>query len=181
MSKEKFKDIKGYEGYYQVSNLGNVKSVTRFIKYINGRHRYVNERILKTDKTKKGYLLVTLSANGINIKHSVHRLVALAFINNNNNKPQVNHIDGNRSNNNVNNLEWVSRRENVSHGVRNRKTSSKYIGVTYRKDSNSWGVSLSIYGKNKYLGVFNNEYDAHKAYLIALEKNNIKNKYAQHD
>lgn len=105
--KEIWKDIKGYEGKYQVSNLGNVKSLERFDKY----NRYVKEKILIPRKHTGGYLRVGLSRKDFYI----HRLVAEAFIPNLKNKKYINHIDGDKTNNNINNLEWCTANENMQH------------------------------------------------------------------
>ena len=104
--------IHEYSSSYEVSNFGRVRSLDKR----DLPHRLRKGKILKLSKPK--YPLATLSHNG-KIKHiSVHRLVALAFIPNPENKPQVNHIDGNTTNNNVSNLEWATRSENQSHAVR---------------------------------------------------------------
>lgn len=108
-----WKDIEGFEGLYQVSNTGLVKSIR-----LVGKSKRVREIILKEDKqvTKHStYLRVTLSKEGKAKRFSVHRLVALAFIPNPENKPFVNHIDNDASNNNVQNLEWVTHSENMIH------------------------------------------------------------------
>lgn len=99
--KEIYKDIKGYEGLYQVSNLGNVRSLR-------------NNKILIKKTDRYGYSVVNL-ANKIVKTKKVHRLVAEAFIPNPNNLKTVNHIDKNRKNNNVNNLEWLSIKDNVNY------------------------------------------------------------------
>ena len=123
---EKWKEIKGYESGYLISNYGNVKSLKRFDKL----NRVVLERILKTEKTKKGYLRVSLSnKNGVK-KYLVHRLVALHFIENKDeNKKQINHIDENKSNNCFSNLEWCDGKHNINHGsgndARNEKKKKK--------------------------------------------------------
>lgn len=107
MTEEIWKDIKGYEGLYQVSDLGRVKSFKRD-----------SERILKPLTKTTGYKSVTLSNK--QVKHqsiNVHRLVADAFIPNPDNKPQVNHIDEDKTNNMVSNLEWVTAKENANHGT----------------------------------------------------------------
>lgn len=110
---EVWKDIPNYEGLYQVSNLGKIKSLERKVKKYNGE-RIVRERILKQSYEKK-YMHVQLSKNGKTITRLVHRLVAETFIDNPNNLKEVNHIDANTRNNNVNNLEWCTRYENMQH------------------------------------------------------------------
>lgn len=120
--KEVWKDIdfiEGYEGLYQVSNLSRVKSLGRTVLYPNSCYNKTNkgvfrpERILK-HKTKR-YAGVTLSNGKNKIYPNIHRLVALAFIPNPNNKPCVNHIDGDKQNNCVSNLEWLDWADNTMH------------------------------------------------------------------
>ena len=108
---EIWKDIEGYEGKYKVSNLGRVKSLQR----IDDNNHPVKEKILKpcSDTIGKGYLHVNLGRKGKAKK--IHRLVAETFIKNPENKPEVNHIDGDTKNNKVNNLEWVTHKENCIH------------------------------------------------------------------
>ncbi len=111
---EKWKDIEGYEGYYQVSNLGNVKSLGRYVNNPHGGKRYIRERILKPFN-KKGYLYVDL----LKIKqHRIHRLVAAAFIDNKDDSAEVNHINGIKNDNRVENLEWCTRSENMKHSYK---------------------------------------------------------------
>lgn len=106
---EIWKDVVGYEGLYQVSNLGRIKS---FVKHTG------NGNILKNFKNTDGYDLVIIT-NGIKRStKTVHRLMAIAFIPNPENKPQVNHIDANKKNNNLSNLEWVTRSENTLHAYK---------------------------------------------------------------
>ena len=114
---EIWKIIDGYNGKYVVSNLGNVKSLARCVSNHTG---FINkpERVLKHTEDIKGYLRVSLDKDGKTKFVPVHRLVALAFIPNPLNKPQVNHIDGNKHNNRVDNLEWVTNQENCLHAVR---------------------------------------------------------------
>lgn len=110
---EEWKDVKGYEGLYQISNLGRVRS---FIEA--GSHRRCDEpRILKTPVSSgTGYRVCGLYKNGVRKTALVHRMVAEAFIDNQDNKPQVNHKNGARDDNRVDNLEWVTCSENVKHG-----------------------------------------------------------------
>lgn len=124
--KEIWRDIKGYEGLYQVSNLGRVKRLAGLRMYKNSPSRYFNERILKPKKDKNGYLLVGLSKNGATLK--VHRLVANAFIPNPNNYPCINHIDENKENNSVENLEWCTIEYNNRYG-----TAKIRSGIAHRK------------------------------------------------
>lgn len=98
--KEIWKEIDGYDGRYAVSTWGRVKSI---------------RGILQPYKNHKGYLKVGLMKNGKSEKHRVHRLVAKAFIPNPHNLPEVNHIDGNKQNNSISNLEWVTGKENMEH------------------------------------------------------------------
>ena len=111
---EVWKDVVGYEGFYQVSNFGNVKSL--------GNKFSRKERLLKLSFQSKGYLTVVLQKDAKRKMVLVHRLVAEHFIFNIYNKPQVNHINGIKTNNRVENLEWVSHRENLDHAIHNDLT-----------------------------------------------------------
>jgi hypothetical protein len=113
---EIWKDIKGYEGLYKVSNLGRVKSLNRVIKNKNGSLRSLEERMLNPLKDTDGYLMVGLFQYGNQKRCKIHRLVAETFLENPNNKPQVNHINEIKSDNKLSNLEWVTAKENVNHG-----------------------------------------------------------------
>ena len=120
---EIWRDIDGYKGLYQVSSWDRVRRVKELLDY----HTYIvdyQETILYPERTKKGYLRVDLyDADGIRKHYKVHRLVANAFIPNPDGKPQVNHKDGNKANNSVTNLEWVTDKENKDH----RKNDYKEI------------------------------------------------------
>ena len=112
---EIWRDIKGFEGYYQVSNLGRIRGTDRIVGHRQGKTRLWRGNIKIPTTTQTGYLKVRLFKNGKSVTREVQRFVAEAFIDNPMNKGQVNHIDGNKKNNRVDNLEWVTPRENVMH------------------------------------------------------------------
>lgn len=124
---EIWKDIKGYEGIYQISSLGNVKSL-----YGWDGHAYITrEKILHPAPTTTGYYKVKLVKDGHRKDHKIHRLVADAFISNPMNKKQVNHKDGNKLNNDVNNLEWCTASENSQHSYQTGLKKTFYISKSH--------------------------------------------------
>lgn len=125
--REIYKNIVGYEGLYQVSNIGNVKSLPRIVKENFGGERTTKERILKRRIDNKGYDRVALYLNNKPLNYRVHRLVAMAFIFNKNKHPQINHKDGNKLNNSVNNLEWCTNTTNMDHAKRNGLRPKKLL------------------------------------------------------
>lgn len=114
---EQWKEIEGFDGLYLVSNLGRVLRKRR--EYINpqGATCVVEEKELKPSLNGNGYLHYKIRYNGTRKTLKAHRLIALAFIPNPDNKPYINHIDGNKTNNNISNLEWVTAKENTRHAV----------------------------------------------------------------
>ena len=127
MKNEEWRDVAGYEGLYQVSSEGRVKSLER--KDCLGRT--IRERILKLGIDRDGYLRLNLCAGGKTRTFLVHRLVATTFIPNPENKPTVNHINEIKTDNRVENLEWMAVKENINHGTRNEriaKSREKPIG-----------------------------------------------------
>ena len=161
---EIYKDVLGYEGIYQVSNLGNVKSL-----------KFSKEKILKPYKDTGGYLTVDFNKNNRKT-FMVHKIVATAFLGVSD--LHVNHKNSDRNDNRLENLEYVNRRENNTHRFKNKNTTSKFTGVCWDKSRGKWFSSIKINGKRINLGRFNTELEAHNAYLKALEENNLTNKYA---
>ena len=125
---EIWKDIKDYEGLYQVSNLGRVKSLERIT-----RHGHLwKERLLKICYNPANYKIVILAKDGKNKTRLVHRLVAEAFIPNPDNLPQINHKDENPTNSCVDNLEWCTNKYNVNYGTRNERHAAKMSKTVYQ-------------------------------------------------
>lgn len=136
-SKEIWKDIQGYEGLYQISNFGHVRSLKRFAKSKSHSKRTVNPRLLKGGLDVDGYHLVSLYKKGKKKTFKVHRLVAKAFIPNPNRYSQVNHKDENKHNNCVNNLEWCNCKYNINYGT----------GISRRNFSNTNGKHSKLVGQ----------------------------------
>lgn len=131
-SNEIWKPIKGFEGLYEVSNTGLVKALPRW-KINNRGKQLTKEKLLKFNDFSTDYLRVPLTdKNHIKKYYLVHRLVAMTFIPNEKDLPQVNHIDGNKLNNNVENLEWCTREDNIKHAYKiglnpSRKKIIEYV------------------------------------------------------
>lgn len=135
---EIWRNVKGYEELYQVSNYGQIRSVDRFVGYrYKGKQRIYKGRLLKQVE-RNGYLSVSLSKGNIIKQKSIHRLVAEAFLPNPSNLPLVNHIDENKKNNMVSNLEWCSCAYNTNYGCGRKKQaeSQQKIVLQYDKDGN---------------------------------------------
>ena len=130
---EVWRDIKGYEGLYKVSNLGRVKSFRNFSGF--NKKFYKREKIMTPVDNGRGYLHVMLSKNK-NTKHVyIHRLVAQSFLPNPNNLQEINHKDENKKNNRVDNLEWISRKDNVNYGTAtSRQVKARSKPVTQIKN-----------------------------------------------
>lgn len=145
---EIWKDIPGYEGKYQVSSLGRIKSIGRnCVSHQPGIQRFVPERILKpscSSKLPNHYLNVSLSLNAKTSTHNIHRLVASAFLENPNNYPVVNHKDSNKQNNSVENLEWVTHKENSIHSTKDRPRNTK---VFWNKYWSTYTASINFLGQ----------------------------------
>lgn len=166
---EIWKDVPDYEGIYQVSNLGNVKSLSRVVLR-HGKYPFMcKEKNLYKGMTTSGYYYCNLKKNGNQKNFAIHQLVAMAFLNHKPNgyKLVVDHIDNNKLNNRLDNLQLISHRENIS---KDRKGTSKYTGVLWHKRDNKWMSYITVCGKRKHLGYFETEYDAHLAYQTALKQ-----------
>ncbi len=164
---ETYRDVVGYEGLYQVSDKGNVKSLDRSV-YRKGMVRRIKGKNLKPSPIGSGYLMVQICKEGTKKSCLVHSLVAQAFLNHipNGWKTVVDHIDNDKFNNNLSNLQLISQRENAS---KDKGGSSKYTGVYWCKRSNKWLAQLKINNKSKHLGYFTNELEAHNAYQLKLK------------
>ena len=159
--KEIFKTIEGYEDY-QVSNLGRVKSL-----------KHGKERILKAGLCKNSYLSVSFFKNKKQKTFMIHQLVAETFLGHVTcgMKFIVNHLNNISTDNRLENLEITTQRKNCR---THSKGESKYKGVSKHKPTKKWRAMIYINNKNKHLGLFANEYDAHLAYQTALSELNKK-------
>lgn len=154
MKSEIWKDIKGYEGYYQVSNYGRVRSLDRTV-VDSWCTRNLKGKILKQTKHngKQKYYYVSLSKDNQIKKVFVHRLVARAFISNMKIKPQVNHKDGNPFNNKVENLEWVTNAENTQHAYDTKLNKKNQLPISFNGQTKSlrkWCRELNLNYKSTW-------------------------------
>ena len=161
---EIWKEIIDFEKYYEISNLGNVRSLYR-------KEFLLIKKIL----SNTGYFVVRLNKNGKSEYKTIHKLVAESFLNH---KPcgyklVINHIDGNKTNNCVDNLEIVTNRYNTADGINRTKKTSIFHGVFLNKKTNKWMSSIQVDKKNYHLGCYITEIDASKIYNDAIF--NIKN------
>lgn len=137
---EEWKPVVGYEGLYEVSSMGRVKSLKRTIIGKDGITREIKERILKPGIAENWYPTVNLSKDGNVVTFRVHRLVATAFIPNPENLSDVNHKDEDKTNNSVDNLEWMSHKDNTNYGTRNERIAKSVSQIDKKT-----GVVIAIY------------------------------------
>ena len=147
---EIFKNVAGFVGLYQVSNLGRVKN-------------YRTGRILKPGKDGGGYFVVNFYKNGIVTKHAVHRCVANGFLENPENKKCVDHINRIKTDNNLLNLRFATHSQNSMNKNKQSNNTSGHIGVSWDRNAKKWKVQIRVNGKKKYLGLFDD-------ISIAIEK-----------
>lgn len=138
LENEIWKDIPGYEGAYQVSNLGRIKSLSRVVKHSSGGTSRLKEKIMKP--TKNIYLYARLQKDGKNYHLAVHRLVCGSFHENPNNYPCVNHKDNDPTNNNADNLEWCTHSYNNNYGTHSERLSDAMV--------EKFGVAVDVYTKH---------------------------------
>lgn len=174
--KEVWRDVPEYEGYYQVSNMGNVRSLDRTIVRSDGQERFYKGKIFNDSINKDGYRYFTLSNKGVGKTLRASQLVAIAFLGHNPNGSTVivDHKNGKRTDDRVENLQIVSHRENLTECYRVDKNSftSKYVGVTYSKADKKWQSSITVDGKYIYLGKYVSELEASNIYQEVLNKIN---------
>jgi len=182
------KDILGYENIYEIDINGIVYGKKRIVDKWDGK-RLIKKAIKAQSISSKGYARVSLFKNGVGKKHSVHRLVAIAFIDNIENKPDVNHKDGNKLNNNVNNLEWVTKSENIKHSINILKNKN---GLKFYEKGKNWykeknlpapaSKKVLMFDKNNNLikefttvteaGLFLNKHPSQISHYINKKRNN---------
>lgn len=139
---EVWKAVVGFDGAYEVSNKGRVRSLDRYRTTKSGKQSFVKGSGILSQRNKRGYREVELSYNGNGKNHMVHRLVCKAFYDNPENKPQVNHINGIKHDNNVENLEWVTAKENMDHAIRTGLATNPTKGHFLSNHPNARGVDV---------------------------------------
>lgn len=159
MNEEIWKDLNGFDLPYQVSNIGNVKCLAYNTVDVFGRKYFKDEHNLSLIKHQSGYIVVNLRKNGSSTVYKVHRLVAKAFIDNPDNKPTVDHIDGDKTNNNVSNLRWCTLQENK----RNPNTFSKSIAATAKSCKSRIKKVYQLDSNYNVIGKYDSAEEAAKA------------------
>lgn len=165
LQKEVWKDVSGYEGLYQVSNFGNIRSLDRrVVNHRNGSTRIAKGVNITPFDNGNGYLVVGLRKNGKRKNYYVHRIVADTFLDNPKECEYINHIDYNTKNNNVTNIEWCTQKDNVLHSIEHMKkprtnfklssTGEKYIYEKHNKKSVFYRVCIKQIGIDKSFSTF---------------------------
>jgi len=166
--KEIWKDIPGYEWHYQINKLGDVRSLDRRVNYEGGYTVGKKGKIMSVHSDRDGYLRVKLSKEGKSKTIGISVLVAITFLNH---QPSgstsglvVDHIDNNKLNNHVDNLQIITNRENTT------KDKKGLVGASWNKTNKKWISEISIKGERIYLGAFNKELEASNAYQDKLKE-----------
>lgn len=171
---EEWRDVPNYEGYYQASNLGRVRSLDRTVTYSDGRKTFYKGMVIKGNVHKKGYRQTSLSINGVNRTFTFSQLVAMAFLGHETSGHVlvVDHKNGDRADDRLDNLRLVTNRANVSTCFRSDEDSlsSEYVGVHWDKKLSKWYSQIQHKGMRIYLGLYNTEVEASNAYQLALSK-----------
>ena len=160
---EEFKKIDGYDNY-EVSNQGYVRNTD-------------TGRVLKQGKNPNGYYFITLSKNGIGKSFKIHRLIGLYFIPNPENLREIDHIDRNKTNNSISNLRWISHSNNNRNKPKKQNISSKFKGVSFYKGIGKYVARIKINNKNKYIGYYDKEDDAGRAFDNFVKQHNLTEFY----
>lgn len=174
---ENWKDVVGYEGHFMVSESGKIKSLDRTYVRRDGKKYPITGKELTPFIGNTGYTRIALRRNAMQVKYSIHRLVAEAFLPKEKGRDFVNHLDGNRLNNHYSNLEWVNNRENSCHKYKNQNTSSKYIGVSYINAKKKFVASICVGNIDINLGAYLTEEEAYAARCNYEKEKGIINKY----
>ena len=161
---EEFKKIDGYDNY-EISNQGNVRNSD-------------TGRVLKPIKNRDGYYNVYLCKDGIKKALKIHRLIALHFIPNPDNLLYIDHIDRNRTNNSISNLRWISKSNNNRNITKRQNTSSKFIGVYFKKCAGKYVTHISINNKRKHIGYYEKEEEAGRAFDDYIKEHNLTEFYS---
>lgn len=165
MQSEIWKDITGFEGMYQVSDLGGVKTLGRTYLHQGIRQGWWKEGLLTGKSNGKGYMHVVLRREGRSYRFAVHRLVMAAFVGAPCQGVEVDHTNGIKEDNRLCNLRYCTRIDNMRAGNHIRKNkSSRYVGVRWHKASGRWQSSVTDRGRQFYIGLFSTEDEAHQAY-----------------
>lgn len=165
MNDLKWIDVPYSNGWYQINTNGEVRSVERFVSR-NGVKAKISGRVLKPSNGIDGYPYVTLNYSGRRERFKLHRLVAKTYISNYSEILDVDHINGNRSDNRLKNLRMATRSQNRANSKSRVNSSSQYKGVSWSKQKKCWRADIMLNGEHIYLGLYGDELEAANAYDV---------------